>query len=187
MTAAKPRRSDRARAAILEAAKALFAARGYAGASVRDIAERAQIDPSMVIRYFGSKEALFAQTADIDLGLPDAKTIPRAKIGETLVAHFLKVWDDNDLNGLQVLLRSAPTNVMAAERARAVFAGQVLPMLAPIAGADAPRRAALVAAQLMGVGLCRYILQLPPLVALTNAEIVAAVGPSVQRYITGDV
>ncbi len=185
--AVKPRRSDRARAAIQTAAAELFAAHGYEGASVRDIAERAKIDPSMVIRYFGSKDALFAATATFDLALPDVASIPRARIGETLVAHFLRVWSSGENNGLQVLLRSAPSNEFAADRIRAVFATQVLPTLVAFAGADAPRRAGLVASQMLGLALCRYIVKIPPLVMLSDEEVVAAIGPTLQRYIAGEL
>ena len=69
--AKKPGKSDRTRAAILEAARELFATEGYERATVRDIAAKAAIDPALVIRYFGSKEALFVRAADIELRMPD--------------------------------------------------------------------------------------------------------------------
>ena len=63
-------KSDRTRAHILEAARLLFAEHGYEGASIRDVAARASIDPAMVIRYFHSKDELFARAAVVDLQLP---------------------------------------------------------------------------------------------------------------------
>ena len=68
---AKTAKSQRTKAAILKAAQQLFADQGYERATVRDIAARAAIDPAMVIRYFGSKEGLFAQATAFDLKLPD--------------------------------------------------------------------------------------------------------------------
>jgi len=76
---AKTAKSQRTKAAILKAAQALFADQGYERATVRDIAARAAIDPAMVIRYFGSKEALFAEATAFDLKLPNLQ-IPRAKL-----------------------------------------------------------------------------------------------------------
>jgi len=70
--ATRPRRSDATRAAILAAARERFAADGYERATIRAIAETAGIDPAMVMRYYGSKEKLFATAADFDLRLPDA-------------------------------------------------------------------------------------------------------------------
>ena len=95
MTAETPRpsKSDRTRAAILAAAQALFAEQGYERTTVRDVAARAEIDPALVIRYFGSKEGLFARAAVFDLALPDLSAADRAGFGRALVRHFLGIWE----------------------------------------------------------------------------------------------
>src|SRR4051794_38214336 len=67
----KERKSDKTRAAILSAARAEFHRHGYDRTSIRAVAATAQIDPSMVMRYYGSKEGLFAAAVDVDLQLPD--------------------------------------------------------------------------------------------------------------------
>ena len=79
--AAPNRKSDRTRLAILQAAKAEFAEHGYDRANIRAIAAIASIDPSMVMRYFGNKEGLFAAAVDVDLRLPDLRHVPRAGWG----------------------------------------------------------------------------------------------------------
>src|ERR1022692_4880782 len=84
-------RSAPARRAILAAARARFAAEGYESATVRAIAADAGIDASMVMRYFGSKEGLFAAAADIDLRLPSLKDVRRDRLGEVLARHFVSV------------------------------------------------------------------------------------------------
>ena len=129
----KQTKSDRTRAAILAAARALFAAQGYERTTVREIAARAEIDPALVVRYFGGKEGLFAHAADFDLDLPPLAAIAPGQRGRALVAHFLKVWE-GDGAGLPVLLRSAASNPAAAQRLNAIFAGQVAPALARVAG-----------------------------------------------------
>jgi AcrR family transcriptional regulator len=178
-------KSDRTRAAILAAARGLFAAQGYERTTVREIAARAEIDPALVVRYFGGKEALFAQAADFDLDLPPLAAIAPDDRGRALVAHFLAVWE-RDGAGLPVLLRSAASNPAAAERLNAVFAGQVAPALARATAApDAGRRAGLISSQLLGLALCRYVLRLPPVVAMSDADIIAAIGATVQRYLDG--
>ena len=181
----KQTKSDRTRAAILAAARALFAAQGYERTTVREIAARAEIDPALVVRYFGGKEGLFAHAADFDLDLPPLAAIAPGQRGRASVAHFLKVWE-GDGAGLPVLLRSAASNPAAAQRLNAIFAGQVAPALAHgLPGSDAARRAGLVASQLLGLALCRYLLKLPPVVAMTDAEVVDAVGETVERYLDG--
>src|SRR5919108_810676 len=123
-------RSLPAREAILAAARARFAADGYDRATVRAIAADAGIDPSMVMRYFGSKKQLFALTAEFDLRLPDLAAAPRDQVGRVLATHLLHRWEADD--GLQILLRTATTDDDAAERMRAIFAGQLVPQIAPL-------------------------------------------------------
>jgi AcrR family transcriptional regulator len=181
----KQTKSDRTRAAILAAARALFAAQGYERTTVREIAARAEIDPALVVRYFGGKEGLFAQAADFDLDLPPLGAIEPGARGRALVRHFLRVWEDGDA-GLPVLLRAGASNPAAAERLNAIFAGQVAPALARAIGTpDAVERAGLVASQLLGLALCRYVLKLPPVVGIAEDRIVDAVGATVQRYLDG--
>ncbi|GAA4616933.1 TetR family transcriptional regulator [Actinoallomurus liliacearum] len=176
-------RSEETRAAILAAARRRFAADGYERATVRAIAADADIDPSMVIRYYGSKEGLFAAAVDVDLRLPDLAALPPDRVGEVFVRHFLALWEGPGPGEvLTVLLRSAVTNESAAERMRMIFATQVATALGPSVE-DGPTRAALVAGQVLGVALCRYILRLPPMVALDAETLVAYLAPTVQRYI----
>src|SRR3954467_12470767 len=87
------RRSDQTRAAILAAARRRFAADGFERTTIRAIAADAGIDPSMVMRYYGSKDGLFAAAADIDLQLPELATVPRENLGETLARHWVELWE----------------------------------------------------------------------------------------------
>ena len=185
-SAAKPGKSDRTRAAILAAARERFAAQGYERTTVRDVAAKADIDPAMIIRYFGSKDGLFARAADFDLRLPDMASIDRAELGPVVVRHFLDIWEGPEGNpGMAVLLRSAGSNPAAAEQLRAVFAGQVLPAVMRAAADDPVARAGLVASQLLGLAFCRYVLELPPVVGLSRERIVQDVGATIQRYLVG--
>lgn len=183
---AKKSKSDRTRDAILDAARRLFAEKGYDGTTVRDIAAAAGIDPAMVIRYFGGKDLLFARAADIDLGLPDLSALPRAMVGEALVRHFLSIWEgDAGTSALPVALRSAASNELAAARLREIFASQVAPAIGRLAGPDTPAVAGLVATQILGLAFTRYVLKLPPVVALPRERLVAEVGRAIQGYIDG--
>jgi len=178
-------RSLPARAAILGAARARFAADGYDRATVRAIAADAGVDPSMVMRYFGSKRQLFARAAEFDLRLPDLTGAPPGHAGHLLAAHLLDRWEGDD--GLRILLRTATTDEDAAERMRSIVARQLVPHIAALTGdpATAPARAGLVATQALGTALCRYVLRLPPIVAMAPDEIVGWIAPTLQRYLTG--
>jgi hypothetical protein len=108
-------------------------------------------------------------------------------LGATLVRYFLGIWEaEQSGGGFVILLRSAASNEFAAGRMREVFATQVVPALSRAGGpGDAAARAGLVASQLLGLALGRYILRVPPLLAMSAEEIVANVGPTIQRYAAG--
>lgn len=198
-----PRRSDATRATILRVARERFAADGYERSTIRAIAADAAIDPSMVMRYFGSKDRLFAAAADFDLRMPDLTGLPRDRVGSAMVAHFLDRWEEDET--MIALLRAAVTNPAAAERMRELFADQVGPAVHAFAGraavpvpgaggaaADDPshplpvaQRAGLIASQVLGLALARYVLRLPPVVALDRAALIEWLGPTVQRYLYG--
>ena len=182
------RRSDETRAAILAAARRRFAADGFERTTIRAIAADAGIDPSMVMRYYGSKDGLFSAAADLDLQLPDLAAVPREQLGETLVRHWVERWEGGSSDELLIVLfRSAITNEAAAERLRTVFGAQVAKAVATIVDdrAEAATRAGLVSTQKLGLALCRHILRLPPVVALDLDTLIATLSDTVQRYLTG--
>jgi AcrR family transcriptional regulator len=182
----KPRRGDATRANILAAARQRFAADGYERATIRAIAADAGADPTLVMRYYGNKEGLFAAAAEIDLRLPDLTAVPRRSAGSAFVQHFLSRWEEDHI--LKALLRTAATNDLAAERVRAIFAAQVAPTVLALCRdpKSAPTRAGLISSQLLGFALCRYVLRLPPVVAMSRAEIIKWLGATVQRYACGE-
>ncbi|MFC5260435.1 TetR family transcriptional regulator, partial [Streptomyces cinereospinus] len=181
---ASPRRSDATRTAILEAARERFATDGYERATIRSIAKDARIDPSMVMRYYGNKEGLFAAAVAVDLKLPALDAVPRAEVGRALAAHFFDMWEDNEV--LTALLRVGVTNQAGAERMQAICRNQLLPVAAQVCPdpEQVATRAALCAAQVLGLALTRYVLQFPPATALVREEVVAWLAPTLQRYLT---
>jgi len=186
-SASKTTKSERTRAAILRAAQELFAELGYERTTVRDIGARASIDPAMVMRYFGSKDELFARATAFDLKLPELTRIKSTQFGQTLVRHFLELWEGSLSNGsLIILLRASASNEDAAAKMRTIFGSQVVPMLAQVtAPAELPTRAGLVSSHLLGLALCRYVLKVPPVVAMPRDQVIRWIGPTLQRYITG--
>jgi AcrR family transcriptional regulator len=183
-----PRRSDASRAAILRAARVRFSRDGYQRATIRSIAADAGIDPSMVMRYYGNKEQLFAAAVDLDLRLPDVAGLPSEGLGAALVRHFLYRWEEDPAaDALLTLLRSAATDETAAERIRGIFREQIMPIVLRIAPDEheAANRAGLLATQMLGLAMCRHILRLPPVVAMSPDTLADRIGPTVQRYLTG--
>jgi len=179
------RPASETKAVILAAARERFAADGYDRATIRAIAADSRIDPSMVMRYFGNKERLFAAAAEFDLELPDLTQVPQHRLGATLAAHFLERWERDE--ALQILLRAGVTNEAVAERMRMIFAAQLGPVIARATEKppETAVRAGLAASQVLGMALCRYVLAFPPLVHMPRQEVVDWIGPTLQRYLTG--
>lgn len=182
-------RSRASREAVLAAGLRVFAERGFERTTVRVVAGVAGVDPSMVIRYFGSKEGLFSAVVDVDLRLPDLASVGRAERGEVLARHFVGLWEGARTGpALVVLLRSATTHDIAAERIRGVFATQVVDLVARLAprgtpAADLAARAGRVSTQVLGVALTRYVLALPPVAGLGPDEVVAMLAPALQAQL----
>jgi AcrR family transcriptional regulator len=180
-----PRRSDATRGAILAAARERFASDGYERATIRAIAKDAKIDPSMVMRYYGSKEGLFDAVLDVDLRLPDPQRLGGRDVGEVLVGHFLTLWEENN-DALTALLRVGVTNPAGAERLQKIVRDQLMPVARHVCPdpEQVPARAGLIASQVLGMALARYVLKFPPAVALAREEVVAWLAPTVRRYLT---
>jgi AcrR family transcriptional regulator len=177
-------RSEGTRRAILEEARQQFATRGYEQTTIRAVAAQAGIDPSMVMRYFGSKAGLFAAASTTHLQVPDLRPVPPAERGEFMVRHFVERWEQSPGDDTLVfLLRTAVTNDGVADQLHVQFQNLVI---APIAGlgVDEPgRRGSLIGTQLLGLALCRYVLRLPPIAAAAAEEVINDVAPTVQLHL----
>jgi AcrR family transcriptional regulator len=181
------------REAILDAARAAFAERGFDGASIRAIATGAGVDPALVHHYFGTKEKLFLATvgAPVDPGefVPAALAGDDAHIGERVVRMFLSVWDDPKTGPMVLaLIRSGLAHEWSARMLREFLASQVLRRVIAridVPPAEAPMRASLAASQMIGLGLARYLLKIEPLASADPDEVVAMIAPTLQRYLTG--
>jgi len=178
-------RSAATRRAILDAARATFAARGYEQTTIRAVAAQAGIDPSMVMRYFGSKAGLFAAAATVDLPVPDLTSVPVRRRGEALVRHVVQRWEGSlGDDSLVLLLRTAVTNDEVAAQLQNQMNQLVIEPVAALGDPHASRRGALIGTQLLGLALCRYILRLEPLSSLPVETLVGSIAPTIQRYLT---
>jgi AcrR family transcriptional regulator len=181
----KPLRSQPTRDRILDAARRLFGQQGYELTTIRGVADAADIHPSLVMRYYGNKEGLFAAAAVFDLEFPDLIQVKRGERGPVMVRHFLDRWEARD-HELPALLRVAVTHDQARARLIEIFRRQLMPVVASLCGAErAPECTALIATQMLGLALTRYVLRLPPVVALKEELIVERVGATVEAYLSG--
>jgi len=178
-------RSEGTRRAILGAARAMFAAQGYDLTTIRAVAARAGVDASMVMRYYQSKAGLFMAAVTMDLRVPDLRSTPASRRGELLVRYFINRWED-PVHGDEMiaLLRTGVTSETVAGQLQGVVSQLLTEPIAALGDEQAAERGTLISAQLLGLALCRYILRFEALVSMPADDVVAAVAPSVQRYLT---
>lgn len=194
----EPRRRGRrpgggdTRAKLLATAGAAFTELGYDGATVRLIAERAGVDPAMVNHWFGNKESLFlaALQFPIDPTAVMDEVVPGdpEQLGARIVGTFLTIWDATGGGPLAATIQSVASHEGAGRMLRdfvdRVLVVRVVRAVAP----DRPEfRATLVGTQIFGLGMARYVLKLEPLTSASHLEIIKAVAPTLQRYLTGDI
>jgi AcrR family transcriptional regulator len=154
----------------------------------------AGVDPALVHHYFGSKDQLFlaaieapADPADL---LPEVLAAGRDELGAAVVRLLLRIWDGPMRPAGLALVRSAVGNEWTAKLLREFLVTQVLRRVVgtlDVSAAEREARGSLVASQLIGLVMARYVLRVEPLASASQESLIAAVGPTVQRYLTGDV
>ncbi len=180
-------------ARILAVARDEFATNGYLGTSVRAIARRADVDPALVYHYYGSKEELLRAGLRAPEAMLDrvraAWQAPRADIGAALVTVTLRNWSDPDTSSvLRTVIQTAAHHAETRERLRHIIEHQLMgPAEIGDDDADGHRRASLIASQLLGMGMARYVWRIEPLASMADEDVVAAIGPTIQRYVDGDL
>jgi AcrR family transcriptional regulator len=180
------------REAILAAARLAFAERGFDNATVRQIATAAEVDPALVHHYFGTKERLFLATVQVPIDprdlIPAVVAGGKENVGENLLRTFIGVWDSPAGTAGAALIRSAMGSEWTARMLREFLTTQILRRVIKqldLDPAEAPLRASLVASQIAGLAMMRYIIKLEPLASAPGETIVTTIGPTIQRYITG--
>jgi AcrR family transcriptional regulator len=181
------------RTALLGAARSVFAESGYESATVRAIAARAGVDAAMVNHWFGGKEGLFGQ-AVLHLPFDFRKVVTTVtaagtdRLGESIVRTFLTLWDGTDGETFAAIIRSVTSREDALRVLRETLINRMFADVVRTTGSDQPElRASLCATQVIGLGMTRYVAVIEPLASAGVETLVAAVAPTLQRYLTGDL
>jgi AcrR family transcriptional regulator len=174
------------RAAILHAARRVFAEVGYDRATIRRIATAARVDPALVLHYYGSKDGLFSAAMDFPhpgevLSLVFGPGVEG--LGERVAGFFLDTWDSDAGAGLIGLLRSLHTSERAAAMMREFVSSELLARVAPtLSGRDRELRATLAVSHLIGVAVMRYVVRLEPIASASRAVLARRIGAVIQAY-----
>ncbi|WP_029259701.1 MULTISPECIES: TetR/AcrR family transcriptional regulator [unclassified Microbacterium] len=185
----RPRGVSDSRARIIAAAVDDFGEKGYDGATIRSIAARAGVDSALVHHYFGTKADLFAEAVGIplrpDVDVPGILAGPRDEIGDRLIRYVLEAFEQPEVRRRGVmLLRTAIGSRLTTPLLAGFLSRELLSRVARRLDVDdADLRASLVASQIAGLLIARYVLRLPALAAASIDELVSRLGPTVQRYL----
>ena len=182
------------RGQIITAARHAFAAKGFAGASMRAIAAEAGVDAALIHHYFENKQQLFLATVALPLDMPqkleNIAVGDRDGMGERLVRTVLGVWDSDLQPSLVAAVRTTLTDPALTKSVGEFLALEIIGHLLhrdDLPAEEANRRAGLAASQILGLVMGRYVLQLPFLVGRRTEDLVIEVGPTVQRYLEGRI
>ena len=180
------------RAEVLTAARASFAEKGFRGTTIRAVAASAGVDPALVHHYFGTKDDLFVAALQIPVDprevLAPVVAAGPDGAGERLMRALLGVWDDPAVQpGLLALVRSLISDDSGGLVRDAFIPVVVGPVLAALVADRPDVRIPLVASQVVGLIVARYVVALPPMAEMPAEDVVARVGPVVQHYLTGDL
>jgi AcrR family transcriptional regulator len=180
-------------ARIVAAARDEFAQHGWAGTTIRAVAREADVDPALVYHYFGSKEGLLdAATNPPQKWLENVAkvwTTPIEDLGGALSKLLLASWADDEIGPtLRAILQTAAHEPSTREKLRRVVEGSLMGV-SQLGSDERDRliRSGLVASQMMGFALMRYVWKIEPIASMTDDEAIAAIAPNLQHYVEGDL
>lgn len=174
---------------ILVAARRAFGARGYDPTSLRSIAKQVDVDPALLVHYFGTKEALFIEALALTLRpsqvFDGLEAVSVAEAAELIVRRYLMLLEHEPTRDMVLgLVRSAVSSERAATMLREFLAHGMLAALSRLIDRpDRQLRASLVIAQLIGIAMLRHVVRADVIVAASNDELVAHVAPVIEAYL----
>lgn len=178
-------------ARIVAAARNEFAENGWAGTTMRAIARSADVDPALIYHYFGSKSALLAAATDPPQrwleNVVASWSTPRAELGEALLRTMLGAWADEEISPvLRAVVLTAAHEPITREKLRLIVERSLMGVSTlGVDEHDRAIRSGLIASQILGVALMRFVWSVEPVASMSDDELVVAVAPNLQRYIDG--
>jgi AcrR family transcriptional regulator len=179
---------------ILDAARRLFAEHGFDGTSLRQVARAAGVDPGMIHHFFSGKDELFALSVELPAdpeqvlaGMAESDPDQRA---ELMVRTVLRLWESPAQAGLLAFVRGTIGSTARTSLLREAVARRVISRItASVPGPpqEVALRGSLVATQIVGLMMVRYVVRLEPLASAPAEDVVRLVAPTVQRYLTGPI
>ncbi len=171
-----PRAEGDSRAEILNAARTLFAARGFQGATTRQIAELARVDVALIHHFFGTKAALFAAAIDLPARAGEVEAriaAPEGDRAEGIARLYFEQFFTQNITTFSALLRTALGSPEAVPELRRLLEQTMIATASrALAGPHAPLRAELIGAQMIGIFVLRHMVGIEPIASASVNDLV---------------
>lgn len=177
------------REGILAAARHQFADLGYDRATVRGIATEAGVDSRLVAHFFGTKQELFLSVVEPPFTaqqvFPNLLAGDQSEVGLRVARFIIGLLESEESRRIMTgMLRAATTEPKVIPLVREFLSSRLLGPLAESLGADqAPLRASLLASQVVGLVMARYIVGVEPLASENPDRVARAIAPVFQHYL----
>lgn len=180
-----------AREDILAAARAEFDEHGYTGTTLRAVARRAEVDVALVSYYFGAKDNLFRLAVGYPIEprvlVEEALEVPVEDLGREIVRQVLTAWGDPGIaTAMRGIVQLKVTNQDNWAALTEFYREIILqPIMQALGTEDAEYRAAMAGADLVGLVVVRYLVEVPAIRDAPIEELIETVGAQVQQWLTG--
>ena len=181
----REQRRKRTEAAILQAAREQFAEAGFERTTIRSVAAAASVDPALVMQHFGSKEGLFAQAARWDDDHQTVLHVSRDDLPRAALQDMLGRFEGEHTREAAVaFMRNCLTHPEANRIMRdEVMCERAAGVARTIGGEDAALRASLIGACMMGLGLARYVFELPGVATASREDLERLMEPVLRALV----
>jgi AcrR family transcriptional regulator len=186
-------RGDRGELAarILAAARKSYANNGSAGTTLRSVAQDAHVDVALVSYYFTNKQGLLGAVLELPdgflEGIASSAAAPLDQRGAAMTQAMVSMWERPDsAEILRSILRLAAVDQEALNLVRDIFEKRILLAVSDqLDSEEAHLRAGLVASQMLGLAMTRYLWAVGSMPKIPSRAVVALIAPTVQRYLSG--
>ena len=178
------------REAITRAARLQFSELGYDRTTIRGVAREAGVDPALVIRFYGSKDALFREVMSLPPAAAEALERiadgPRETVGRRLAELIVGLLENPETRAIVLgRIRSAVSHPEAAALVRETVTRDVGRLTSALTDDQPDVRAVLAGTHVVGLALARYVVLVEPLASMSAADVVEYAAPTFQRYLVG--
>jgi AcrR family transcriptional regulator len=178
------------REAITRAARGQFSELGYDRTTIRGVAREAGVDPALVLRFYGSKDALFREVMALPPAAAEALERiadgPRETVGRRLAELIVGLLENPETRAIVVgRIRSAVSHPEAAALVRETVTRDVGRLTSALTDDQPDVRAVLAGTHVVGLAVARYVVLVEPLASMPAADVVEYAAPTFQRYLVG--